>query len=98
MKRLDLTGFRFGALVILGPREKKWRARCDCGKQLDVTSAELWNGKRVSCGKSQGRSPISHALRLQEYAEHLRAEAAMLEEQAALLRARAEEVQRGVRQ
>lgn len=56
MSRLiDLTGQRFGMLTVLGRSEKPhshmcWRCRCDCGKQIDVFSANLRRGHTVSCG------------------------------------------------
>lgn len=52
----DLTGQRFGRLVVSGlaPREPRckprWAARCDCGKEHVTTRHELVSGKTKSCG------------------------------------------------
>lgn len=55
----DLTGQRFGRLLVLGPVELPrprhngtrlgWRCRCDCGKEIITTQVALADGKR-SCG------------------------------------------------
>ena len=52
----NLTGQRFGRLIVLGPGEKKqqrqyWRVRCDCGTEKQVCTADLRKktGTR-SCG------------------------------------------------
>lgn len=59
-KMEDLTGKRFGRLLVLGPEElpeKKsnglkigWRCRCDCGKEILTTRKELVNIGVKSCG------------------------------------------------
>lgn len=52
----DLTGQRFGRLLVLGlsPESKtgriRWRCLCDCGKEVDVNPASLMNGQTQSCG------------------------------------------------
>jgi hypothetical protein len=53
----DLTGKRFGRLVVLaseGYHEKshsvQWKCRCDCGKEKIVLGGNLKTGKTVSCG------------------------------------------------
>lgn len=68
----DLTGRRFGKLVVVGPTEKRdgsgnivWRCRCDCGNECDVGGKELKSGNTGSCGcgnaenraKIGGRAP-----------------------------------------
>ena len=56
INRIDLTGKRFGRLVVLGPTEKRsgnsvvWCCRCDCGNEVDVSSARLRTGQTRSCG------------------------------------------------
>ena len=56
MKRIDLTGQRFGRLVVLNEagknshREIVWRCRCDCGKEIEVSGTSLRNGHTSSCG------------------------------------------------
>lgn len=54
--RKDLTGRRFGALVVIEWTEEKscghalWRCRCDCGQELKVRSDALCSGNTKSCG------------------------------------------------
>ena len=61
LKYDDLTGKRFGKLVVLNEAEKigmpgksRWRSRwnclCDCGKQTAVFSTALKSGNTKSCG------------------------------------------------
>ena len=54
-KKLDLTGQRYGKLLVLGPAENigcrtAWRCRCDCGRETVVTTRRLRDGHRTSCG------------------------------------------------
>ena len=54
-KKLDLTGQRFGKLVVLGPAKNissctAWRCRCDCGRETVVMTKRLRDGHRTSCG------------------------------------------------
>lgn len=58
-KKLDLTGQRFGKLVVLEPaenigRKTAWRCRCDCGTETVVVTGRLRDGRRVSCGCDSG--------------------------------------------
>jgi len=55
--RIDLTGQRFGRLVVLGIASydektytKKWLCRCDCGKKIEVSGGNLRSGHSKSCG------------------------------------------------
>lgn len=55
--RKDLTGQRFGRLVVLGladvPDRKGfifWRVRCDCGTEKTVMQNNLVSGRTKSCG------------------------------------------------
>lgn len=54
MKKLDLTGQRFGRLVVLkeicGQKRVSWLCQCDCGKQCIVRRDNLRSGKTKSCG------------------------------------------------
>lgn len=61
MSRLiDLTGQRFGRLVVLERAEGKrkpngslitrWHCKCDCGNEVDVIASYLKNGTTKSCG------------------------------------------------
>ena len=56
-RKVDLTGQRFGKLVVLGEvaerdKNKKvlWSCVCDCGTRKDVSSANLRCGNTKSCG------------------------------------------------
>lgn len=56
----DLTGQRFGRLVVIGRGEKEfinprehcavWRCRCDCGREVVVRGYCLTGGHTRSCG------------------------------------------------
>lgn len=52
----DLTGQRFGRLVVVGragsgkQKRATWECRCDCGKIHVVVSSYLLNGTTKSCG------------------------------------------------
>lgn len=53
--REDLTGKRFGKLVVLYEAEKvgektHWICKCDCGNLKNVSSIHLKNGDTKSCG------------------------------------------------
>ena len=59
-KKIDLTGQRFGRLIVLregngkrssaGIRKVTWIARCDCGNIIETTSVNLLAGDTKSCG------------------------------------------------
>lgn len=56
MKKRDLTGERFGRLVVLkevpkrpGDRRFRWLCQCDCGNTCEAQSNVLVGGKK-SCG------------------------------------------------
>ena len=58
MKKLDLTGQRFGELTVLRPAENiggktAWVCRCDCGRETVVKTYHLRCGHTKSCGKRQ---------------------------------------------
>lgn len=56
MARLELTGKRFGKLLVkelLGTNEKQqtlWKCQCDCGNECIVIGSRLTFGKKTSCG------------------------------------------------
>lgn len=55
VKKLELTGKRFGRLVVIqreGSKDKKatWLCKCDCGRESVVVSNSLTSGKTKSCG------------------------------------------------
>ena len=58
--RLELTGQRFGRLVVTAPqgvdraRKSLWRCRCDCGEETIAVGVELLRGGVRSCGCISG--------------------------------------------
>jgi hypothetical protein len=53
--KTDLTGRRFGRLVVLAPgaRESRgylWCCRCDCGNVKEIRARSLKSGRSASCG------------------------------------------------
>lgn len=56
-KLKDLTGKRFGKLMVLERSENKngrtyWKCRCDCGNEINVIASNLLRGNTKSCGCS----------------------------------------------
>lgn len=55
-RRIDLTGQRFGRLVVEGfaytdkHRRSVWKCRCDCGKEKNIGMQPLRDGRIKSCG------------------------------------------------
>jgi hypothetical protein len=56
---IEMTGQRFGRLVVLAPAGSKyigrasraaWRYRCDCGRVIIVTGAHMREKMTRSCG------------------------------------------------
>lgn len=62
----DLTGMRFGSLVVVeraennicqsGQRQTQWRCICDCGKEICVKSQALSNGSATACKECRKKS------------------------------------------
>ena len=57
-KFIDLTGKRFGKLVVkeyagTHKRESMWKCQCDCGEICYTVSSKLKKGKKKSCGCSR---------------------------------------------
>lgn len=57
---IDLTGQRFGKLVVIGRNESKkyknrplWQCKCDCGNITNVPTSALRSGNTKSCGCGQ---------------------------------------------
>lgn len=51
----DLTGKRFGRLVVLEPApskngKRRWKCLCDCGNTIEVSTGALKSGNTQSCG------------------------------------------------
>lgn len=55
-KRRDLTGQRFGRLVVIEENGKakngniRWRCKCDCGNEITTEGTKLTRGNTKSCG------------------------------------------------
>lgn len=55
-RKNDLTGRRFGKLIVVEKTEKRyngaivWRCQCDCGKLCEKSSNQLNSGCATSCG------------------------------------------------
>lgn len=79
MRKIELTGQRFGRWRVLGPGKRTggvvyWRCRCDCGTTRDAPSAALRDGTSQSCGclmrERLGNSTRTHGLsHRSEYAQ-----------------------------
>ncbi len=79
--RNDLSGKRFGALLVLcrsndcGNGKKpvvKWECRCICGKEISVKSDALLSGHTKSCGCQKIKHGFSHKERLYETWKNMR--------------------------
>lgn len=62
MRRLDLSGQRFGRLVvreiaIKNGRVVRWRCTCDCGRETSVIAANLRAGRVQGCGCRRNGNP-----------------------------------------
>ena len=67
--RIDLTGQRFGRLVVQREAESKhneatWLCRCDCGNEVIVTGYKLRHGHTQSCGCLRAENGKTHAIDL----------------------------------
>ena len=62
---IDLTGERFGSVVVLerAPNSKRnevmWHCRCDCGKEFVTRARSLRSGETTSCGCLRTKHAIS---------------------------------------
>jgi len=66
-KKLELTGKRFGKLIVTGYFGMKndhsyWNCHCDCGNDTVVSGTALNNGKSLSCGCYIAESKTTHGL------------------------------------
>lgn len=56
MQKIDLTGKRYGRLIVVGEEGKdkaghlKWQCKCDCGNMTVVSGTNLKSGRIKSCG------------------------------------------------
>lgn len=74
LNAIDLTGQRFGSLVVLkkgktqilpsGARKLHWICKCDCGSIVSIAAQSLKTGNTMSCGciKSRGEALIARLL------------------------------------
>jgi len=67
MKLKDLTGKRFGKLVMLRrhgnhPKNKRvtWECQCDCGNKTIVCGSDLKSGNTTSCGCQSSRNNVQN--------------------------------------
>lgn len=65
-KLVDLTGQRFGRLVVVGRSESKnrnssWLCKCGCGNQTVVSAPNLKSGKTRTCGCGMVESTIKRS-------------------------------------
>lgn len=68
MKKINLTGQRFGRLCVqteAGKRGKHlvWVCLCDCGKQTIVSTTALRQGKQLSCGCLRDEKLIQRSIK-----------------------------------
>lgn len=69
MKMIEMTGKRFGRLVVLGIHDRqkisgrlciRWKCRCCCGQETVVIGHNLRSGNTKSCGcMKKGLEPKS---------------------------------------
>jgi hypothetical protein len=67
-RRIDLTGQRFGRLLVITYAETRnaqtktarayWRCRCDCGQTTIVAAGNLKNKSVISCGCKQRENRV----------------------------------------
>lgn len=56
MRRIDISGLRFGRLLVIGYHSpgtnggSRWLCRCDCGKEITAIGGHLRSGSTRSCG------------------------------------------------
>lgn len=50
MRRIDVTGQRFGRLIVIERAGAKWLCRCDCGQTKLASAGMLRKGDAKSCG------------------------------------------------
>lgn len=66
---IDLTGKRFGRLIVIERSDKpgsghqpKWKCKCDCGNEKTIFGASLRNNDSRSCGCRNGENLKTHGL------------------------------------
>lgn len=77
-KKVDLTGQVFGRLTVVSENGRSkgghvlWRCKCDCGGEVNVSSACLRKGKSCSCGCLKREKFIERITRHGLQKSHLR--------------------------
>lgn len=71
---IDLTGRRFGKLVVLSRADDKkgqvmWNCLCDCGNERIVNGGNLRNGRTISCGCYRKQCEMERAKQKETHAE-----------------------------
>src|SRR3990167_6391721 len=67
MKRIDLTGRKFGRLTVkrlvgYSNHQSRWACICECGKIHEAVSGHLKSGEVLSCGCLQKENRIKHGM------------------------------------
>lgn len=71
-KYMDLTGHRYGKLVVLEyvgrntSNRPLWKCQCDCGKMHIASTLDLRNGDTISCGCHKAKC-LSNAMKKHGY-------------------------------
>lgn len=60
-EQLELKEQKFGKLVVLERAGRKWKCRCDCGKEILVRTGDLRSGNTKSCGctRKENATPLT---------------------------------------
>lgn len=76
-KFVDLTGLRFGKLLVLSREETKiqpskqrktmWRCKCDCGNEVVVAATHLKSGHSQTCGCGIREARIKSGKKYNDY-------------------------------
>lgn len=72
----DLTGQRFGRLVVQAKTDKRqsgsimWLCRCDCGNETIINGANLRKGLTVSCGCYAKEKRTQHCKEMAKHNMH----------------------------
>ena len=67
-KKIDLTGQRFGRLVVICENGRMkdgkatWLCKCDCGNEVTVVGNHLRSGHTTSCGCFKRKRAIKHGM------------------------------------
>lgn len=69
MKKIDITGNKYGRLTVIKENGKQgknimWLCKCDCGKEINAIAYNLKNGHTRSCGclqtETRLKSKVTH--------------------------------------